>query len=106
MWVDNQDRPVALLSDAAEICRKAGGHLASERDLTEAIRGGLPNGSNANLATWDIGYGASPNQAVRNMVVRWTATDPNFSDLYPTYMTWANLTQALAFRCVWSNELR
>lgn len=103
MWMDSTDRTAATLGSAIGICASAGGRLASERDYTEMIRHGLPNGSGSWLLTSDIGYGG---QAVDVMVVRWSGTDANFTDQYSTYSTWFALTSSLAFRCVWTNELR
>ena len=81
--------------------------MASERDFTEAIRGGLPNGSNTLVATWDIALGAAPNTVLRNTGVKWTGVDKNFTDVYPTYMTWfGTMAVAAPFRCMWTNELR
>jgi hypothetical protein len=107
MWLDSMDRPAALLESAINTCRGKGGHLASERDLMEAIRKGLPNGSGNYVATWDIGYGDGTGAGTRYMIVKWSGTDTNFNDQYNTYMTNADLTNAtIASRCMWSNELR
>lgn len=53
IWFDTADRQAATATAAIDDCRKWDGHLASERDLTEAIRVGLPNGSNTFLHTSD-----------------------------------------------------
>src|SRR5262249_38322805 len=45
MWFDSQNRSAASLGSAFADCESSGGQLASERDLTEAIRYGLPNGA-------------------------------------------------------------
>jgi hypothetical protein len=107
MWFDSNDRGAAPLETAIDTCRKAGGHLASERDFTEAIRHGLPNGSGNFLSTWDIGQGASTGAGTDFMIVRWTATETGYADQYTTDMTNAALSNAtFGFRCMWTNELR
>jgi hypothetical protein len=106
MWFDAKDRPAASLEGAIAACSAGGGHLTSERDLAEAVRHGLPNGSNTFIATWDIGFGASTDAGTRKMIVRWLDVDKTFTDLYPKYMTWSNLPAATPYRCVWTNELR
>lgn len=52
-WFDSVDRDVHTVTAAIDVCQKVGGHLASERDLTEGIRGGLPNGTGKFLHTSD-----------------------------------------------------
>jgi hypothetical protein len=52
-WFDSSDREGATTTVAIDTCRKLGGHLASERDLIEAIRDGLPNGANAFVQSSD-----------------------------------------------------
>jgi hypothetical protein len=103
MWMDNRDRTAATLGSAINLCASKGGRLASERDYTEAIRHGLPNGTNSWLLTSDIGYG---NSSTRVMLVRWSGTDPGFTDQYPTYSSWDPLTSVYPYRCMWTNELR
>ena len=104
MTFDGTDRPAQLPGDAADTCRKAGGHLPSERDYTEAIRGGLPNGTGAQLLTSDQGIG---NVAVGNVtVVYWSSVDTTFDDQYPAHSTWVNPATSAPFRCMWTNELR
>lgn len=101
---DGTDRPAQLPAEAADTCRKLGGHLPSERDYTEAIRGGLPNGTNAQLLTSDQGIGnVSVGQVI---VVMWNSVDTTFDDQYPVHSTWANPATAGPFRCMWTNELR
>jgi hypothetical protein len=99
MWFDSMDRPAALYAGAVDACRREGGHVASERDYTEAIRAGLPNGTGAWLLSSDFGIG-------NVMVVRWNGTETAYTDQHSTYMTWADLTTPYAFRCMWTNELR
>jgi hypothetical protein len=107
MWLDSFDRqPAAKLIDAMDDCRKLGGHVASERDLTEAIRQGLPNGSNAWVWTSDGEIGDGSNSGLLFGVVRWQGADKGFSDQYNTYSTWAWPYNANTYRCVWTNELR
>ncbi|MEZ4365756.1 MAG: hypothetical protein R2939_05650 [Kofleriaceae bacterium] len=101
-WFDTLDRPAATFAAAIAACAAEGGHLASERDLTEAIRGGLPNGTNSYVWAADIGQALS-------MVVKWTAVEPGFTDLYlgtGSPMTWDYPTMSRPYRCAWTNELR
>jgi hypothetical protein len=101
MWFDSTERPPALLETAIAACRAEAGELASERDLTEAVRAGLPNGTSP---AWTL----TSELAMSNVhVVRWTGAEPDvFTDQYSTYMTWAGLDEPYAFRCMWTNELR
>ncbi len=103
MWFDSLDRgatpPTDLMETAIDACRREGGHLTTERDLAEAIRAGLPNGTNAWLMTSDL--------AMTNYhVVRWTGVDAAFDDQYSTYMSWSGPTTPYNYRCMWTNELR
>jgi hypothetical protein len=100
MWFDSMDRTPSKLADAFIDCAGAGGHLASERDLTEAIRAGLPNGSGMNLYTSDFGQG-------NTTIVHWTGAGTNaFKDEYAADMNWTAQTTVLPHRCMWTNELR
>jgi hypothetical protein len=99
IWVDTFDRPPKRIGEAIDACRQAGGHLATERDLTEAIRHGLPNGSNSWVWAGDYGNG-------RITVVRWLDTNEAFEDLWNANMTWSALDELRAYRCAWTNELR
>lgn len=121
MWFDSMDRPGANLTNAIDACQKLGGHLPSERDMTEAIRAGLPNGvgptsflfasdillGNCGNGTADS-CGKPPN--VLTGVVQWTGTDPNYDNRWnstsTTPATWSWSTDVHAFRCMWTNELR
>jgi hypothetical protein len=40
------------------------------------------------------------------MVVYWSGVNQSFTDLYPTFMTWAAPATASPYRCMWTNELR
>jgi hypothetical protein len=106
LWLDSFDRaPPATVLGAIDGCRQLGGHLASERDLTEAIRSGLPNGSGQWIHTSDLelGTGGSLNVGV----VKWTGTDTGFDDQYDSgYSTWSQPQDLRPYRCVWTNELR
>lgn len=105
IWMDTFDRAPALtFAPAIDACRKLGGHLASERDYLETVRAGLPNGTNAWLYTSDVGLGASTT-GVRANVIRWTGTDPAFTDLYSTYNSWSQPITVRAYRCAWTNQL-
>lgn len=103
MWLDAFDRTPASVGAAARVCLASGGRLASERDLTEAIRAGLPNGSATWLHTSDLEFG---DFGINVGTVRWTGTDPAFTDQYAAYATWGALTTSGPYRCVWTNELR
>jgi hypothetical protein len=103
MWFDSMDRNAALPADAIADCAASDGHLTSERDLTEGIRAGLPNGTGA-MAT---PYVWTSDIAQGNITVAfWTATEPTFDDQWQSAMTWANVTTPYRYRCMWTNELR
>jgi hypothetical protein len=100
LYFDSADRTAATIETAFDTCRGLGGHLASERDLTEAIREGLPGGSGALVWT---------SEAVRSSqfhVVKWTGVDMAFDDLEPTYASASAITGTRGYRCVWTNEMR
>jgi hypothetical protein len=103
MWLDSMDRPAAALGAAFDDCRMGGGHLASERDLTEAIRQGLPNGTAAMATPWLWTSDFAQNNLT---IVRWTDVDMMFNDEYSTYMTWSGPATTFRYRCMWTNELR
>lgn len=121
-WFDSVDREGATTTAAIDMCRKLGGHLPSERDLTEAIRGGLPNGKSVFLQTSDPELGvcgsawnapcpggsAPPNIIVGT--VRWTDTMPTFDDQWENSAArradWAWAFTVSPYRCMWTNELR
>jgi hypothetical protein len=104
IFFDQSDRPAATVGAAIADCAATGGYLASERDLTEAIRAGLPSGSGAYLHTWDIGQGNGGPSNVT--VVNWSGVATAFDDEYPSYMTWSDPTAVRPYRCMWTNELR
>jgi hypothetical protein len=104
MWFDQQDRAALTTELAIAECASAGARLANERDLTEAIRAGLPNGSGAQIQTADFNTGDYG--YFNQIVVYWTGTDTAFTDQYSAYMTWAGFGASLPFRCMWTNELR
>lgn len=99
IFFDLNDRPATSIGNAIRDCAATGGYLASERDLTEAIRDGLPNGSGQHLNTWDVGQG-------NVTIVIWTGVNENFDDQYSSYMTWDTPATARPYRCMWTNELR
>ena len=100
MWSDNTDRAGKAIADAINECRLEGGHLASERDYTEAIRAGLPNGTDAWLITSDLALSYYH-------VVKWVGTAGTaYTDLWNNFMTWSNMPEVRPFRCMWTNELR
>ncbi len=99
IFFDLADRPAASVAAAMADCASTGGYLASERDLTEAIRDGLPNGSGTYLNTWDVGQG-------NVTIVNWSGVNEAFDDQYSSYMTWSDPATARPYRCMWTNELR
>lgn len=116
-WFDMTDRPAVNITAAVDTCRKLRGHLASERDLTEAIRAGLPNGSGTYIHTSDtslgncgVTWGVCDVASVFVAVVKWTDTQPTFDDLWAndssSRMDWSKSTTERPFRCTWTNELR
>jgi hypothetical protein len=100
MWFDSVDRGSMKVADAFADCASVGGHLPSERDFTEAIRAGLPNGSGGYLYTSDFSQ-------LNFTVVIWTGLGSSaFVDQYSGNMTWSDPTPARPYRCMWTNELR
>ena len=97
IWVDQEDRPATNFTDAITTCAGVGARLTSARDLAEAIRAGLPNGSGEPLFTTDRGEN-------RFHAVSWTATEPTYNET--DGMSQENDSADLAFRCIWTNELR
>ena len=108
-WMDSQERALTTYNLAVRACNDLGGHLPTERDLTELIRAGLPNGSNAWTFTSDQeGYNST---SFLVGLVRWSGVGSTaFTDLYSTYSSWgyksASTSYKRVYRCVWSNELR
>ncbi len=104
LWLDQANRGPADFEGALRGCRAAGGHLASERDMLEAIRQGLPNDPIGEwLYTSELGSeGTTPLPTI----VAWTNTAPDFGDQYPAEMTWSFLTTERPYRCMWTNEIR
>jgi hypothetical protein len=104
-WIDKFDRGEATWPAAASACTAAGGRLASERDLAEAIRQGLTGGTGSLIWTADIsGYQTAP--YVYPHVVKWSGTNPSFDDTHTTYMTWASPKSLHPYRCAFTNEYR
>jgi hypothetical protein len=111
LWFDTFDRaPSAALTAAIDGCRKVGGHLASHRDLVEAIRSGLGNGSSAYVWSGDysmvLSNPISGSYTLRASTVRWTGTDAAFADVYGTSSSSSDPTSARPYRCMWTNETR
>src|SRR5258706_4280255 len=89
MWFDSADRAAKNQSDATADCAAVGARLASERDLTEAIRAGLPGGSAPSyVLTSDFAFGCSTAcpSVYYATVAKWTGVQPAFDDEYGTYM--------------------
>jgi hypothetical protein len=103
MWFDSMDRPLATPGAAFDDCNASGGHLASERDLTEAIRSGLPNGTAAMTPPWLWTSDFAQNNLT---VVKWTGVEMTFDDQYSNFMTWAGPTNMFRYRCMWTDEIR
>lgn len=104
MWFDAADRASSKLEVAYETCQQVGGRLATKRDLHEAIRLGLLNGSGTNIWTDDIVLGNG--SAIRQIITGWTGLDTGYTGQWTAYSTWATLDQSFPFRCMWTNELR
>ncbi len=103
MWADKLDRPATSWAGAAQICYLAGGHLASERDMIELIRAGLPNGTNRWLWTGEIRVEWNSNYAPAVSMVRWSGINTSYTG---DFNTWYIRNNNAPFRCVWTNELR
>jgi hypothetical protein len=108
IWLDGVDRsPTASLQSAINACRQIGGHLASGRDLMEAVRHQLAGGSGTQIWASDFVYRfVYPSYLVHGAVAKWTGTDPNFTDLPTTYSDTSAIATAHPFRCMWTNEIR
>ena len=109
MWFDSQDRASSTLGAAYADCQASGGTLATERDLTEAVRAGLPNGTATMVSDpwiWASDFGGGAGAVDNVMIVRWSNVDTAFSDLYSTYMTWETISLSHRYRCMWTNEIR
>jgi hypothetical protein len=105
LWVDALDRGNANLASAIADCHKNGGRLPGERDYTEAIRAGLPNGSNTHLYTSDFAVNTDGG-ARRVHIVRWSNVETAYDDQYSKYMTWSDFTTLRPYRCMWTSEHR
>jgi len=110
VWFDENDRaPGATLDAAIEACRAVGGRLPTGRDLVEAVRAGLANGSNAWLWSADFAlFQSTPltTLQLRAHIARWSATAPTFDDSWSTYASASLPTSTRAYRCMWTNEIR
>lgn len=104
IWLDAADRAAAALETAYLTCEQSGGRMASKRDLHEAIRLGVLDGSGSNLWTDETGRGN--NTTPRQIVVKWTGLDTAFNGQWTTYSTWDTIDQQNPYRCSWTNELR
>ena len=89
------DRGLELFGPAASLCLSNGGHLASERDLTELVRSGLPNGTNNLMWTSDA------SGAANQQVIRWSSIMPEFTDYYAADATWAARSETHVYRCAY-----
>ncbi len=112
IWVDTFDRaPPNTAEEAIRTCWGVGGHLATERDLMETIRLGLPNGSDDGAASSpifaaDYVVGATGAPAPRFSILYWMGVDQTLDGFWMSSMTWSDLTNTRPFRCMWTNELR
>ena len=93
--VEAFDKGLTKFAPAVTDCFGNGGHLATERDLIEAVRAGLPNGTNNWLWTSDA------SRYDITQIMRWTAIDTNWTGYYSTYSTWAGRTDTYAYRCAY-----
>ncbi|GMV39089.1 MAG: hypothetical protein AMXMBFR64_08050 [Myxococcales bacterium] len=108
MWMDSTDRAATRFHLAVKACNDLSGHLASERDLTELIREGLPNGSNSWI--WSSDQEGYNDTQFLSGIIKWSGVDTSFTGQYSTYSTWAykinSTSYQYPYRCVWTNELR
>ncbi|GMV44527.1 MAG: hypothetical protein AMXMBFR64_62430 [Myxococcales bacterium] len=89
------DKGLTLYGAAASECFNNGGHLSSERDMTELIRANLPNGTGNWLWTSDAsGY---PNQ----QVVKWAGIYPDYTNYYSADATWVDRGGSYSYRCTY-----
>ena len=108
VWMDQSDRGSVRFYQAVRACNDLGGHLAAERDITELVREGLPNGTNAWIWTSEQEGYNDTNFLVG--IVRWSGTNTGYTGQYPTYSTWDYKVNSGSYvhgyRCMWTNELR
>ncbi len=97
--IDSQDRPAANYIDATQVCLDNGARMSTSLQLTEAIRAGLPNGTDAWIWTSDS---AEIDKAI---IMKWSGVDTIFSPIYPNGTTWSLKSDVRNYRCVWDNEL-
>jgi hypothetical protein len=95
--VESFDKGLTKYGDAVSQCFATGGHLPLERDMIEAVRGGLPNGTNSTLWT------ADSSRYDLTQYFRWTATDLGATGYYSTYSSWITRggTTTSAYRCAY-----
>jgi hypothetical protein len=103
IWIDAVDRNQKTFAGAVQDCYKAGGQLATRRDLVELLHNGLANGLNSWIWTADISAADSAH------VIKWTGTNESFGDqdngIEATELSTAE-TNVAGYRCIWTNELR
>jgi hypothetical protein len=106
--LDREDRTPVTYFQAADHCRAFGARLPSTRDLEEAIRLGLPNGTGVGI--WSTSSHVSDNSGPPKLVVRWTGSNqfwspPNdFASGLVGYNS-AFPGETKPYRCVWTNEV-
>jgi|GEM_PF-3541332 len=102
---DPIDRAAVTYTAAVSACLAVGGRLPKAHELKEAIRAGLPNGSNLWLWTAD-GSGDNSNGYSYAEIFRWNGVNANFGGIYSGDATWSGKgSQTRNFRCMWNNEL-
>ncbi|MCP4134690.1 MAG: carboxypeptidase regulatory-like domain-containing protein [bacterium] len=97
-YMDKYDRPLLTYNSAVREAAFYHAHVAPELNYTEAIKSGLPNGSNQWLWASDQ-EGYNNTQFVIGQV-RWTDVDTNFTDAYSTYANWSYMDGKYGYRCI------
>ncbi|GMV44525.1 MAG: hypothetical protein AMXMBFR64_62410 [Myxococcales bacterium] len=93
--VESFDKGLTKYAPAVSECFGNGGHLATERDLIEAVRAGLINGTNNWLWTADA------SRYDLNQIMRWSSVDTSWTGYYSSFSTWATRTDSYAYRCAY-----
>jgi hypothetical protein len=92
---ENFDKGVTPFGTAVGECWNNGGHLAMERDMTELVRAGLPNGTNNWI--WTADASSWNNQ----QTIKWTAVEIDFTSYYSQYATWQGRGGSYSYRCAY-----
>lgn len=96
--IDQWDRPNVRYSSASAECAFYYAHVPDAGRMTQAIRVGLPNGSNNHLWTSDTVTWQSSNMRYHHMM-RWSGVNLNFNDYWDEGHAYHDASE-YRFRCV------